>query len=130
MEQKIEDILKQNPKKVIQFDMQMNKIDEYLSIRDAARKTKIDRKNISSCCKKNVISAGGFIWRYEDDLTVRTRKYRKTKNVLQFEMDGTFIRLFESTKEAAEELGISQTGISSCCVGKYKHSNGFIWKYK
>jgi group I intron endonuclease len=64
-EQKINDILIQNPKKVYQYDKNMNFISEYISIRDAERKTNINRSNISKCCMNKVKSAGGFIWRYE-----------------------------------------------------------------
>jgi group I intron endonuclease len=64
-EQKINDILIQDTKSVIQYDKNMNFISEYLSIRDAERKTNINRSNISKCCKNKVKSAGGFIWKYK-----------------------------------------------------------------
>ena len=43
----------------------MNYINEYPSIRDAERKTKVVRSNITKCCKGKVKSAGGFIWKYK-----------------------------------------------------------------
>jgi len=129
-EQKINDILIQNSKKVIQYDLYMNKISEFLSIRDAQRKTNVDRKNITNCCKHKTISAGGYIWRYEGDIELRTRKKRKTKSVLQFDLDGNFIKKFNSVKEAADELEINESGINSCCTSKFKTSHGYIWKYE
>lgn len=65
VEQKERDILIQDNKIVIKYDKDMNYICEYLSIRDANRKTNIDRSNISKCCKNKVKSAGGFIWRFK-----------------------------------------------------------------
>ena len=64
-EQKLNDILIQDIKSVIQYDKDMNFISEYISIRDAERKTNIFRSNISKCCKEKVKSAGGFIWKYK-----------------------------------------------------------------
>jgi hypothetical protein len=129
-EQKINDILVQNSKRVTQYDLDMNKISEFLSIGDAQRKTNIERGNISKCCNLKVISAGGYIWRYEGDTQVRYRKKRKTKSVLQFDLDGNFIKKFNSVKEAANELEINGAGINSCCINKFKSSNGYIWKYE
>ncbi len=64
-EQKILDITVQNHKEIIQYDKNMNYVGEYLSIRDAVRKTNVDRSNIIKCCKSKVKSAGGFIWKYK-----------------------------------------------------------------
>lgn len=64
-EQKLNDILTQSNKYVIQYDKSMNFINEYPSIREAVRQTGIDRSNISKCCKGKVKSAGGFIWKYK-----------------------------------------------------------------
>lgn len=64
-EQKLDDILKQNNKWIVQYDKEMNYINEYPSIRDAERKTKVVRSNITKCCKGKVKSAGGFIWKYK-----------------------------------------------------------------
>ena len=65
-EQKIEDILKQKCKSIIQLDFNGNFVSEYLSIRDAVRKTGIERKSISRCCQHKAKSAGGYIWKYKE----------------------------------------------------------------
>lgn len=52
------------------------------------------------------------------------------KSVLQYSLDGTFIREFKSIKQAANAVGAKSTsGIQSCCAGRLKSSMGFIWKY-
>jgi hypothetical protein len=48
----------------------MNYISEYPSIRDAERKTNVIRSNITKCCKLKVKSAGGFIWRYKNEIDI------------------------------------------------------------
>lgn len=69
-EEKLQDILKQNNKFILQYDKDMNLIGEYPSIRDAERKTGIFRSNITKCCKKKVKSAGDFIWKYKNELDI------------------------------------------------------------
>lgn len=54
---------------------------------------------------------------------------RKKRKINQYELDGTFIRGFNSITEAAKDLNISASGISQCLSGKNKKSGGYIWKY-
>lgn len=53
-------------KKLYQYDLDNNLIDEFVSIRDAANKTKIDRKSISHCLKGIRKTAGGYIFKEKD----------------------------------------------------------------
>ena len=38
-------------------------------------------------------------------------------------------KTFYGAREAARELGLDNSNISSCCKGKYKTSGGYHWKY-
>ena len=53
-----------------------------------------------------------------------------SKAVLQYSLDGTFIKEFPSAMEVKRQLGFSQGNISSCCRGEFMQRYGFIWKYK
>lgn len=79
-----------------------------------------------------------WIW-HKDNCNHGTRNHRigekqingkKAKSVLQYSLDGTFIRKWSSMSEVTRQLGYKQGGISACCLGKTKQSYGFIWKYK
>lgn len=48
--------------------------------------------------------------------------------VLQYSMDGEFIKEWPGQIDVLKELGINH--ISSVCKGKAKSAGGFIWKYK
>lgn len=52
------------------------------------------------------------------------------KIILQFSLDGEFIREFNSIKEASEEISISKSAIVHCLKGKTKKAGGYKWKYK
>ena len=53
----------------------------------------------------------------------------RSKKVLQFTLDGEFIREWSSTNECGRN-GFNKGNISSCCNGKTKSAYGYIWKYK
>lgn len=49
--------------------------------------------------------------------------------VNQYSLNGEFIKWWPAARTAADELGLSQGNIWSCCNGKYRHTGGFIFKY-
>lgn len=53
-----------NRKRVRQYDLKGNLIREYKSVSEAGKINNIPFSNISNCCRKNVHTAGGYIWKY------------------------------------------------------------------
>lgn len=53
-----------------------------------------------------------------------------SKPVLQYDINGSFINEWESSKKAQEFLGIHRSCIGKVCKGYYKTAGGYIWKYK
>lgn len=50
--------------------------------------------------------------------------------ILQFTLDGKFIRKWNSAKEVQKELGFNNSNIGNCCKGKnYKSVGGYVWMY-
>ena len=62
----------------------------------------------------------------------RMKKYiqKRNKKMLQYDLEGNFIKEWESIKSIAEELKISKSGISNCAKGKFKQFKDYIWKFK
>lgn len=55
----------------------------------------------------------------------------KSKQVLKYKKDGTFIERFPSVAEAVRSLGKGHiSNIAKCARGGIKHAYGFIWKYE
>lgn len=52
------------------------------------------------------------------------------KPILQYDLQGNFIKEWEYVKQAVDHLNINRRAISAACVGKAKTSGGFIWKHK
>ena len=55
-------------------------------------------------------------------------KNANAKSVEQYDLDGNFIKSWPLMSLAAKETGTNLSSISSCCAGKCKSANGFIWK--
>ena len=78
-------------------------------------------ENLEFCdCKYN-INFGTAIAR---------RSKTVSKPVLQYTLDGQFVREWESAKQAEREGGFRSECICMCCKGKIKTHKGFIFLYK
>lgn len=73
------EMIRKKSKPVVQFDINGNYIAEYLSTTEAYKATGVHIKSIRNCCKGgyyskarnkfvNVSKAGGYIWKYKEDL--------------------------------------------------------------
>lgn len=52
-----------------------------------------------------------------------------SKEVIQFDRQGNFIKKWNQIRKAALTLKVSEDGISRCCQGKQNKCGGFKWKY-
>lgn len=53
---------------------------------------------------------------------------KNSKAVLQYSLDGTFIKEWKSVIQASKQLNLNH--ISECCNGKRKTCGSFIWRFK
>ena len=58
------------------------------------------------------------------------KEHPRSKPVLQFDLNGNFIKEWECATQVEKELGISHCHICQCCQNKRKSAGGYIWKYK
>jgi len=52
-----------------------------------------------------------------------------SKEVIQFNLDGSFVAKYGSSTEAFRETGIDFSSIQKVCLGKRKSAGGFRWEY-
>jgi len=120
-------------KTVIQFDLKMNKINEFKSIIEASKELNISSNNISKCCLRGQLTTFGFIFLYKTDYEENpkyTLQYKsKAIKVIQFDINLKQLNIFTSITEAAKELNISDSNIISCCKGKRPTACGFKFMY-
>ena len=53
-----------------------------------------------------------------------------SKKIIQYSLNGEFIKEWESSKQIESELGINHSTIRQNCSGKTKHCRNFIFKFK
>mgnify|MGYP006921290116 CR=1 FL=1 len=74
------------------------------------------------------INGGNLTWGGKWDIKFRNPIL---KPVLQYDLEGNFIKEWEFVKQPTHEgIATDYNGISACCLGKQKTSNGFIWRFK
>ena len=56
-------------------------------------------------------------------------KNSTARKVVQYDIDGNFIRVWDYIKQASETLNINRCSIGECCRNEQKTAGGFIWKY-
>lgn len=69
---------------------------------------------------------------YNNNYGTRIIKAAKKKSiiVLQYDLDGNFIREWESAADASRKLNITSGKICAVCKGIRKSTNGYKWRYK
>lgn len=53
----------------------------------------------------------------------------RNSRIIQYDMGGNAINIWESAKDAADSLEINYQGISACCRNLRKSCGGFLWSY-
>lgn len=61
---KVNSGLSNSTKKIVQYDLKMNKIKEFFSQIEASKELNISNKNISKCCRGHAKTTGGFIFKF------------------------------------------------------------------
>lgn len=66
--------------------------------------------------------------KYNNNYGNNTKKL--CKPVLQYDLQGNFVKEYYGANEASRKTGISCTNICKCCRGERKKTKGFIFKFK
>ena len=118
-------------KTILQYDLKNKFIQSFPSIVSAERKY---GKGIKGVLYGKTKTAHNFIWRYENEPLSSDYKLNKHKSkqkvVIQYNLDGSIVREWESVSLIQIELGFPNSNISSCCLKKQKTAYGYKWSYK
>jgi len=148
---KPKDFLKNMRKPIIQYDLEGNFIKEWNSIREAS--LHLNMHNIGGACRGKYLTCGGFIFRFkssplqpdyqlpdnknknkkrEEWICNKMKKPKPTKQkpIIQYDLEGNFIKEWNSIREASLHLKISSGRISNCCNNKILNIYNFKFKFK
>lgn len=129
-----------NSKKVYQFDTQGRLVNSYPSTKEAQRKTSISSSSIVLNCNNKLLSAGGYLWSYNEYAKITYNLERskwKWKSVIMTDLITNETLDFDNIAKAARYIKSDSkfdsicASISSICKGKGKKlHNRYTFKYK
>jgi len=59
-----------------------------------------------------------------------TRNDNLKKPIIQYSLSGKYIKEWDSISTASRDMNLDRSSISLCCLGVYRKSQGYIWRYK
>lgn len=92
-----------------------------MSLKALGRKYSDEDKQKMSLAKKGK--------KFNEDQKINMRG-KQCKPIIQYNLNGDFIKEWKSFKEISNELGFYNSGLCFCCRGIQKTAYGFVWKYK
>lgn len=123
---------------VFRFDLKGKYMDKYPSLKEASKAVGVTVGAISASLKTAQKTSGGFQWRYQSDPIfkdgiVDIPPVEKVcgwvrKDILQFDLQGKFIRQYPSIMAAARASRISASTIRKALYGYRYTAGGFQWR--
>ena len=128
------------PKKVSQYNLNMELIKVWNSVYEASKATGYSCSSISAVCNYKTKTLHNFVWRFTDeyneeqfkkDIIADFKKWdmKNRKKIGQFDLNGVLIEEFDSITYASQKTGITRKSIKDNLNGKIKRPKNYIWKY-
>ena len=109
----------------------LKELKTFKSLKEASDYVQLASSNICMAIKNGGIS-GEYRWKYIDQKdyvkNISIQEKLGTK-INQYDLDGNFIKTWNSISLAAKDLSITNSSIHSCCNNKIKSYKGYIWRY-
>ena len=128
----VEEAAKKHSKKVYQFDLSGNYIQEFKSTRDAARKMNTLHSHISRCCNGIFKHTGGFIYSYDMNSKIEKVLIPNAikKPIIEVDYYGNIINEWKSLMDCSRDTKIDNGNISRVCNGTRNNVKGRIFRFK
>jgi len=118
-------------KRICKYDFNKTLIECYGSLTEASLKNNVKMSHLSSCCRGNINTLNGFIWRYENDSIDKYNfENKKARKIYQKDLNGNLICEYKSISNACKALKCKPSSISRVLCKKRKKFRKFIFEYK
>ena len=94
------------------------------------------RTILDSCEQTKNKTIQNYIFQYSNNDNIKqiikelkNNKKLNTKKVLQYDLEGNFIKEWDNSYQIQKSLGFLSGDIRFCCEGKQKTSKGYKWEY-
>lgn len=115
------------------YDLNGDYLRSFNSAGEASNHFNCSRSHIVECCKKQLKTYFGYIWRFDgENIDIKESIKSNIKSVVQYSIDGEELNRFASISDANKYLGknIKSTNICKCCKGINKTAYGYLWRYE
>lgn len=134
-EELVEKIHSLYPFLVYQLDLNGEIVNIYKNTTEASKAIQGNQGNLISACNGQRRLAKGYQWCYQKDLEKRLHQpvreiNQYTRPVVQYKMNGEKIKVWNSGREAAKELGLQESHINSCCNLARQTCGQYQWRYE
>ncbi len=129
----------QNPKAVLQLDMNLNIVGEWMSCSHAGKTLGFSVRGIKACCNREnrQKTIGGFYWVYKEEYKnglVDWEYYlnineAKPKRVSQYDLNMNLIKIWDSVHQTKAIGGYSDSTVSMVCNYKRKTYEKYVWRF-
>lgn len=114
-------------KLIYQFNLAGELQSSFQSLEEASKSSSISEESISHACVGDRKTCNGFYWSYTT--TFNLKEDLRKKKVIQYELEGELVKVFDSISEASKASEINKSSIAKCCRGERKKAGNFIWKF-
>ncbi len=127
-------LIMNNGKKIIQFDLTGKYISSYKSLNEAFMKTKISLHIIRKSCNNLSVVDSKFIWKFNQDCLFENNVYKlKDKfignlvnKICLFNKDKQFIELFTSGNKCADYTQMNHKTVKKYCISKQPYNSHYF----
>lgn len=117
-------------KYVYQYNVEDGKLlKRYNSLEDAANAVNAIKQQISRACLSVNNLFEGFYWSYEYNEPFITKKDKRLKKVIQYDLNLKELNRFDSVAIASRKTGVFKSSIAKVCRGERNTAGGYIFKY-
>lgn len=121
-----------NGKEVELYDLQGNYVTSYPTVTLAAEAIGVSRNTIYQILYGYRLSTKGYQFKYKnEEKEIKPYKNRQGGKipVIQLDLKGNIIQLFDSAADAARQINGDSSCITKVCKGKIKTHKGYKWQY-
>lgn len=104
-------------------------LEEFEDLNSAASACNASKQDISRAALGVSNLYNGYLWSYQKFDKLPELNDKRTRRVVQYDMDGNRIAVFVSVAQASCLTGVSKTCIARVCRGERGFSKGFKWSY-
>ena len=142
-------------KEVLQYTLDGEFVKEWCSVSECIRNGY--SSTVGACCLGRRKSSSGFLWVFKtsdeipqkmkpydfeevhNNRSIANKKrkidwtfmlYKRGKPILQYDLEGNFIKEWLAANQAARELGLNQANIQANLKGRCKQVCGFMFRFK